>query len=157
MPRHKIRTNESGHPSHSCSAGLCSAILAVNTKGGRTLSEPQGIAGTLAAVNYLAEIGEQYGKSHEGRIPDFSGRRLHLKTGMTVLHEVDHVLSVAILDELETLPGERIHGIMERNRLEERVETDCYEPSSASSSFTVAHRSRARPRSWACVRASGAS
>ena len=59
----------------------------------------------------------------EDRFPGFSGRRLDLKTGMTVLREYDHVLSAAILDELETLPGVRIHGITDRSRLEERVPT----------------------------------
>jgi cysteine desulfurase family protein (TIGR01976 family) len=83
----------------------------------------EGSAGTLAAVNYLAEIGETYGKGYEDRFPGFSGRRLHLKMGMTVLREYDHVLSAAILDELETLPGVRIHGIADRNRLDERVPT----------------------------------
>jgi selenocysteine lyase/cysteine desulfurase len=83
----------------------------------------EGIAGTLAAVNYLAEIGEQYGKGYADRFPGFAGRRLHLKTGMTVLREYDHVLSAAILDELETLPGVRIHGITDRSRLGERVPT----------------------------------
>jgi selenocysteine lyase/cysteine desulfurase len=83
----------------------------------------EGIAGTLAAVNYLAGIGEQYGKPYEARFPGFSGRRLHLKAGMTVLREYDHVLSAAILDELETLPGVQIHGITDRNRLDERVPT----------------------------------
>jgi cysteine desulfurase family protein (TIGR01976 family) len=83
----------------------------------------EGIAGTLAAVNYLAGIGQQYGKNYEARFPGFSGRRLHLKTGMTVLREYDHVLSAAILDELETLPGVQIHGITDRSRLEERVPT----------------------------------
>lgn len=83
----------------------------------------EGIAGTLAAVNYLAEIGEQYGEDHVDRFPGFSGRRLHLKTGMTVLREYDDVLSAAILDELETLPGVQIHGITDRNRLGERVPT----------------------------------
>jgi selenocysteine lyase/cysteine desulfurase len=39
------------------------------------------------------------------------------------LREYDHVLSAAILDELETLPGVQIHGITDRNRLEERVPT----------------------------------
>ena len=70
---------------------------------GRDLSA--GIAGTLAAVNYLAGLGEQYGRAYEDRFPGSSSRRLHLKTGMTVLREYDHVLSAAILDELETLPG----------------------------------------------------
>jgi cysteine desulfurase family protein (TIGR01976 family) len=83
----------------------------------------EGIAGTLAAVNYLAEIGEQYGKDYADRFPGLTGRRLHLKTGMTVLREYDHVLSAAILDELETLPGVQIHGITDRNRIEERVPT----------------------------------
>jgi hypothetical protein len=43
------------------------------------------LAGTLAAVNYLAEIGEQYGAACERYFPRLSDRRLHLKTGMSVL------------------------------------------------------------------------
>ena len=42
---------------------------------------------------------------------------------MAVLRERDHVLSAAILDELGTLPGVRIHGVTDRARLEERVPT----------------------------------
>jgi selenocysteine lyase/cysteine desulfurase len=83
----------------------------------------EGIAGTLAAVNYLAQIGEQYGKDDEDRFPSFSGRRLDLKTGMTVLREYDHVLSAAILDELEMLHSMQIHGIADRVRLDKRVPT----------------------------------
>jgi cysteine desulfurase family protein (TIGR01976 family) len=83
----------------------------------------EGIAGTLAAINYLAEIGKTYGKPYADRFPGLTGRRLALKTGMTVLREYDHVLSKAILDELETLPGVRIHGITDRGRLAERVPT----------------------------------
>ena len=74
-------------------------------------------------VNYLAEIGEQCGATYADCFPGLSGRRLHLKTGMTVLREYDHVLSEAILDELETLPGVRIHEIIDRDRLAERVPT----------------------------------
>jgi selenocysteine lyase/cysteine desulfurase len=74
-------------------------------------------------VNYLAGIGEKYGKDYEDRFSGFSGRRLDLRTGLSVLREYDHVLSTAILDELETLPGVQIHGITDRNRLEERVPT----------------------------------
>jgi cysteine desulfurase family protein (TIGR01976 family) len=83
----------------------------------------EGIAGTLAAVNHLAEIGRQYGGEFEDHFPALSGRRLHLKTGMTVLRAYDHTLSAAILDELETLPGAHIHGITDRSRLDERVPT----------------------------------
>ncbi|MBN1934966.1 MAG: cysteine desulfurase-like protein [Anaerolineae bacterium] len=83
----------------------------------------EGIAGALAAVNYLAGIGEQFGARFADQFPGFSGRRRHLKTGMAVLREYDHILSAAILDELETLPGVRIHGITDRRRLDERVPT----------------------------------
>jgi cysteine desulfurase family protein (TIGR01976 family) len=83
----------------------------------------EGIAGTLAAVEYLASIGERFGASYERYFPALSGRRLHLKTGMSVLRAYDHVLSAAILDELETLPGVHIYGIADRSRLRERVPT----------------------------------
>ena len=42
---------------------------------------------------------------------------------MSVLRAYDHVLSAAILDQLGTLPGVRIHGITDRDRLRERVPT----------------------------------
>jgi len=83
----------------------------------------EGIAGTLAAVGYLADIGRQFGAPFVARFPGLSGRPLDLKTGMTVLREYDHILSAAILDELETLPGVQIHGITDRRRLAERVPT----------------------------------
>jgi len=41
---------------------------------------------------------------------------------MTEILDV-HVLSAAILDELETLPGAHIHGITDRGRLDEHVPT----------------------------------
>jgi cysteine desulfurase family protein (TIGR01976 family) len=83
----------------------------------------EGIAGTLAAVTYLADIGKRYGQAYEDRFIGLADRRLHVQTGMSVLRDYDHVLSAALLDELETLPGVRIHGITDRNRLEERVPT----------------------------------
>jgi selenocysteine lyase/cysteine desulfurase len=75
------------------------------------------------AVNYLAGMGQRYGKECRDRFPGFSRWRLDLKTGMTALREYDHVLSAAILDELETLPGVRIRGITDRSWWEERVPT----------------------------------
>jgi cysteine desulfurase family protein (TIGR01976 family) len=83
----------------------------------------EGIAGTLAAVEYLAGLGEQYGARFAARFPGFSGRRLHVRAGLAALRDYDHVLSAAILAELERVPGLRIHGITERRRLDERVPT----------------------------------
>jgi len=77
----------------------------------------------LAAVNYLAGIGQHYGRRYQDRFPGFTGRRLDLKTDMNVLCEYDHVLSAVILDELEALHGWQIRGITDRNRLDEHVPT----------------------------------
>jgi cysteine desulfurase family protein (TIGR01976 family) len=83
----------------------------------------EGIAGTLAAINYLAALGEKYGASYAADCGDLTGRRLHLRTGMAAIRAYDHALSAALLTELETLPGVRIHGITDRARLNERVPT----------------------------------
>jgi cysteine desulfurase family protein (TIGR01976 family) len=79
--------------------------------------------GTLAAINYLAALGEKYGASYAADCGDLTGRRLHLRTGMAAIRAYDHALSAALLTELETLPGVRIHGITDRARLNERVPT----------------------------------
>jgi selenocysteine lyase/cysteine desulfurase len=74
-------------------------------------------------MNYLAGVGQQYGQGYADCFPGFSDRRLDPKTGMTVLRAYDHVLSAAIVGELEALPGVRMHGITDRERLRERVPT----------------------------------
>jgi selenocysteine lyase/cysteine desulfurase len=42
---------------------------------------------------------------------------------MALLRDYDHVLSAAILDQLEGIPGLRVLGITDRSRLVERVPT----------------------------------
>jgi hypothetical protein len=66
---------------------------------------------------------QQYGKECQERFPGFSGRRLHLKTGMSVLPQYDHVLGAAILDELEAASGVQMNGIRDRHLLHEWVPT----------------------------------
>jgi selenocysteine lyase/cysteine desulfurase len=100
----------------------------------------EGIAGTVAAVEYLAGLGSRYGadaySTHgystddplplplgEGRGEGAPTRRQQLHRAMTLLRDYDHVLSTAILDQLEGIPGLRVHGITDRGRLDERVPT----------------------------------
>ena len=83
----------------------------------------EGIAGTLAAVNYLASLGERYGGPFAPIFAGLTGRRLHLKAGMSAIRAYDDTLSEALLAELETVPGIRIHGITDRARLRKRVPT----------------------------------
>jgi selenocysteine lyase/cysteine desulfurase len=107
----------------------------------------EGIAGTLAAVEYLAALGSRYGadgfrygadaySTHgystgdalplplgDGRGEGASTRRDNLQRAMTVLRDYDHILSAAILDQIDGIPGLRVHGITDRSRLDERVPT----------------------------------
>lgn len=76
----------------------------------------EGIAGALAAVEYLAAL---------GRGPDEGGndRRADLLRAMGAIEAYDWLLSAAILDELEAVDGIHVHGIRDRGRLAERVST----------------------------------
>ncbi|MFZ2360814.1 MAG: aminotransferase class V-fold PLP-dependent enzyme, partial [Anaerolineae bacterium] len=59
----------------------------------------------------------------EGRGEGASTRRANLQRAMTLLRAYDHLLSAAILDQLDGIPGLRVHGVTDRSRLAERVPT----------------------------------
>ncbi|GAB4579473.1 MAG: cysteine desulfurase-like protein [Anaerolineales bacterium] len=88
----------------------------------------EGIAGILGALEYLQWVG---GTESEGvgeirsrgageTTPD---RRDSLMKAMNMIHEYELSISKAVVDVLENLPGCRIYGITDRNRLHERVPT----------------------------------
>lgn len=88
----------------------------------------EGIAGVLAAVEYLADLGSRYGTAAGayptgGAAGEGVSRRQRLHSAMSLLRAYDHLLSAAILDQLEGIPGLRVHGISDRGRLAERVPT----------------------------------
>lgn len=83
----------------------------------------EAIAGTLAAMHYLAGLGEKHGVDYASQHPGLIGRRLHLRTGLTALRAYDRELSTAILTQLEGVPGVHVYGITDPARLDERVPT----------------------------------
>ncbi|OGO56638.1 MAG: cysteine desulfurase-like protein [Chloroflexi bacterium RBG_16_72_14] len=83
----------------------------------------EGIAGTLAAVEYVADIGERYGGGFAAGFPGMTGRRLHAHAGMAAIRACEMPLFGRLLDGLETIPGLRLWGIAERDRFDERVPT----------------------------------
>jgi cysteine desulfurase family protein (TIGR01976 family) len=83
----------------------------------------EGIAGSLAAVEYLAEVGERYGSAHAGAFPGMTGRRLHAHAGMAAIRAYELPLFERLLDGLEAIPGARVWGITDRARLGERTPT----------------------------------
>ena len=76
----------------------------------------EGIAGALAAVDYLADLG----RSIDSGATD---RRAALKTAYRAITAHERVLIEQLIDGLEQIPEIKIWGITDRSRLAERVPT----------------------------------
>ncbi len=76
----------------------------------------EGIAGTLAAVEYLADLGRQLS-------PRASGRRAALCAAFEEIAAYERVLTVQMLAGLAELPGVTIWGITDPARFDKRVPT----------------------------------
>jgi cysteine desulfurase family protein (TIGR01976 family) len=85
----------------------------------------EGIAGVLGALEYLEWLGKEFGAEQESawKAAGFSGRRLELKKGMSAMRAYEAELSRELIGIIESVPGTRIHGITDLNRLDERVPT----------------------------------
>ncbi len=75
----------------------------------------EGIAGTRAAIEYLAGLGDE--------VPDGASRRARILAGMHALEEHERRLCQQLLEGLARIPGLRVWGIADPARLDERVPT----------------------------------
>ncbi|GLV58940.1 cysteine desulfurase-like protein [Dictyobacter sp. S3.2.2.5] len=80
----------------------------------------ESIAGVLGAMEYFAWLGKTYG-SLEGT--ENETRQQALRAGMGVLEEYERSLSIALLQGLQSVPGLRVWGITDAERMAERVPT----------------------------------
>jgi cysteine desulfurase family protein (TIGR01976 family) len=85
----------------------------------------EGIAGVLGAIEYFEWIGKEFGAEYVADLTEakYQGRRLELKKAMTAIHAYEIELGRALLSALESVPGLRLYGLADANRLEERVAT----------------------------------
>jgi cysteine desulfurase family protein (TIGR01976 family) len=81
------------------------------------------IAGVGATIDYLADLGRDYGGEYMGQFPGFSGRRLELKQAMAALGVYERDLVTHLIDVIQSLPKTRIYGIADSSRYHERVPT----------------------------------
>jgi cysteine desulfurase family protein (TIGR01976 family) len=77
----------------------------------------EGIAGTRAAVEYLAQI------SNFNSQMSNSSRRERVVAGMTAIKEYERTLSARLITELQQIKGLKIWGITDPVRLDRRVPT----------------------------------
>jgi cysteine desulfurase family protein (TIGR01976 family) len=83
----------------------------------------EGIAGTAAAIEYLAEIGERFGAPFADGLSRYGGRRLALKAAMAAIRSTEMELFDRLMDGLATIPAVRTWGISERERFDDRCPT----------------------------------
>ena len=83
----------------------------------------EGIAGSLAALDYLGWIGERFGEGFAGEFPELGGRRLRLKTAMRAIQATEAPLFRRLADGLAAIPGVRLWGIADPARFGERTPT----------------------------------
>jgi cysteine desulfurase family protein (TIGR01976 family) len=87
----------------------------------------EGIAGIAAAVDFLAALGRDGGEEH-GRAADAypEGRRRWLKAALGAIAAHEASLFTRLLEGLQTVPGLRLYGIGDRERLAQRTPTACF-------------------------------
>ncbi len=78
----------------------------------------EGLAGTLAAIDYLAELGVVYGGA-----ATTAPRRERLMAMWPVVHAYEQLLLARLIEGLQAIPGVRIYGITDRTEWEKRVAT----------------------------------
>jgi cysteine desulfurase family protein (TIGR01976 family) len=83
----------------------------------------EGMAGTAAAVNYLADLGAELGASFAGDLPGFTGRRLQLKAAMVAIRAYERPLVGKLIAGLQAIPGVTLYGITDPAHFDRRAPT----------------------------------
>ena len=83
----------------------------------------EGLAGVIAAIDYLAEIGRQDGDRLPADTNLNQGRRKDLKQAMQIISDFERPLFHYMLSELKQIPGIRIYGIVNESEFDMRCPT----------------------------------
>ncbi|MDZ7288326.1 MAG: cysteine desulfurase-like protein [candidate division KSB1 bacterium] len=83
----------------------------------------EGIAGTIAAIEYLADIGKDHAPLLPQNFNTFQGRQRDLKRAMHVIQSHENQLSRHLVAKLKTLPGVKIYGITDTKNFGHRTPT----------------------------------
>lgn len=83
----------------------------------------EGMAGTTAAVDYFAWIGETMAANYHDRYAHFDGRRKHVHAAMDCLFAYEATLARHLIDGLQTLPGVTVRGVTAPDAMHRRVPT----------------------------------
>ena len=83
----------------------------------------EGMAGTAAAIDYFAWIGETMAEDHRDTWSHFDGRRKHVHAALDCLFDYEALLSEQLIEGLQSIPGVTVQGITAPEALGRRVPT----------------------------------
>ena len=83
----------------------------------------EGVAGAMAAVDYLALVGRDYGHGMSSEFSDYKGRRKELKQAMGIIGAYERHLFTYMLEELKKIAGIKIYGILNEDAFDDRCPT----------------------------------
>ncbi len=83
----------------------------------------EGMAGTTAAVDYFAWIGESMAARYQEQNSHFEGRRKYVHAAMDCLFAYERDIAAHLINGLQQLPGVRIQGITAADAMDRRVPT----------------------------------
>ena len=83
----------------------------------------EGMAGTTAAVDYLAWVGETMATAFHDRYAKFDGRRKFVHAAMDCLFDYETELAVHLIDGLQKIEAVQIHGVTDEDAMHRRVPT----------------------------------
>ena len=83
----------------------------------------EGMAGTAAAVDYFAMIGETMALDEQAAYASFDGRRKAAHAALDCLFNYEKKLAAALIDGLESLPGVQVRGVTHPDAHDRRVPT----------------------------------
>jgi cysteine desulfurase family protein (TIGR01976 family) len=83
----------------------------------------EGMAGTTAAVDYFADVGQSMAGDYHDRYAHFEGRRRYVHAAMDCLFDYETGIAAHLISGLQQLPGVRVHGITDAEAMTRRVPT----------------------------------
>ena len=83
----------------------------------------EGMAGTAAAVDYFAWVGENFAQDYVGSYQQFQGRRKYVHAALDYMFAYESDLASYLIDGLHALPGVVIQGITAKDAIDRRVPT----------------------------------
>ena len=81
------------------------------------------IAGVGASIQYIVNIGQAHQNNYAEQTSAYEGRKAEVKAGMLALGDYERELASHLLKVLEGIDDVQIHGIVDRDRMDERVPT----------------------------------